>query len=74
METNIQSLIKEYEIKVLEQDNLIEVATKSIRDIRKKNLPTNDYIIETTPFVTDRKIAETKRQCYIQFIVDIKSI
>lgn len=74
MESNKTKLIKEYESKILDQDILINKATESIRDLRKKDLSTSEYIIETTPFVTDRKIAETKRQSYVQFIVDIKSL
>ena len=69
-----QKLIKEYESKVLLMDTIIDKSTKAIRELRKKPLETKDYLNETAPFVEDRKIAEAKRQNYIQFIVDLKTL
>lgn len=69
-----QKLIQEYENKVLLMDTVIEKNTKAIRSLRKQKLATNDYLHQTSTFVDDRRIAEAKRQSYIQFIVDLKTL
>ena len=71
---NYQKLIKEYESKVLLMDIVIEKNSKAIRDLKKRNLETEVYDYETRFYGEDRKIAEAKRECYIQFIVDLKTL
>tara|TARA_R110002020_G_C15874565_1_gene738465 strand:+ start:188 stop:415 length:228 start_codon:yes stop_codon:yes gene_type:complete len=69
-----QKLIKEYEKKVLLMDTIIDKSTKAIRKMRNDAIDTSSYLTMTAPFVEDRKIAEAKRQNYIQFIVDLKTL
>lgn len=69
-----QKLIKEYESKVLLMDKIIDKCTKVIREMRKYSIDTQDYLNRTLYFFEDRKIAEAKKQNYIQFIIDLKTL
>jgi hypothetical protein len=70
----MKDLIAQYQSKILLMDKTIEACTSKIRSFRHDDLTTTQYNFETQPIVEDRKIAESKRQCYVQFIVDIESI
>ena len=67
----IKKLNAEYESRIGDCEILIASAQQSIRDLRKKNLSVEDYTLEVYEFVLQRKINETKKQCYIQFLADI---
>ena len=71
---NTEKLIKEYNSIITDQEKVINACTESIRELRRKNLSTKDYNDLTVDYVTDRKIAETKRQSYIQFISDLECL
>ena len=69
----LKKLNAEYESRIVDCEILIESAQQSIRDLRKKNLSTKDYHFECSEFLIQRKINETKKQCYIQFLADINN-
>jgi len=65
-----QKLIKEYESKVLGLDNVIESILLEFKIIRRNG--TSAMTIEEWTNV--KKVADAQRQCYIQFIEDLKTI
>ena len=69
----IQKLIKQYESKVLSMDTEIKNNSKAIRDLIKRNLERDIYDYEARFYSVSRKIADVKKQCYIQFIADLKN-
>lgn len=64
-----QKLIEEYKSKVLGLDNVIESILLEFKIIRRDG--TSSMTIEEWTNV--KKVADAKRQCYIQFIEDIKT-
>lgn len=69
-----EKLIKEYEEKISLEDQVIFNCVSQIRKIRAEKHVLKEYRYRTEPIVTDRRIAEARRQCYIQFIVDVESL
>jgi|TARA_R110000824_G_scaffold106610_4_gene251982 hypothetical protein len=65
-----QKLIEEYKIKVSRLDNLIESILLEFKIIRRNG--TSAMTIEEWTNV--KKVADAQRQCYIQFIEDLKTI
>lgn len=70
----LEKYIKEYEHIIILKDRVIGDITIEIGKIRNKSLNTTEYNFQTDDLVKDRKIAEAQRQCYYQFIVDLKHI
>jgi hypothetical protein len=67
---NIEKLINQYESKIKLQDKEIESFTEEIRKIRRGE---NSYL-EPNELGYERRIADAKRQAYVQFIEDLKEI
>tara|TARA_R110000851_G_scaffold44245_2_gene108915 strand:- start:4277 stop:4483 length:207 start_codon:yes stop_codon:yes gene_type:complete len=64
-----QKLIKEYESKVLSLDNVISKIIELIRKGRK-----GDTSIDMDDLREEKANANSRRQIYIQFIQDLKTI
>ena len=65
-----QKLIEEYNTKVLGLDNIIESILLEFKIIRRNG--TSAMTIDELTNV--KEVTDTQRQCYIQFIEDLKTI
>ena len=65
-----QKLIEEYKSKVLGLDNVIESILLEFKIIRRNG--TSAMTIDEWANV--KKVADAQRQCYIQFVEDLKTI
>lgn len=68
----MKKLIKNYQRKIDELDEIINSCTKSIRNKRSKEQTTEQYYRATEEDVNNRKIADAQRQIYIQVIKDLE--
>ena len=67
----MENLIKEYKLKIEACDKEITLKTQQIRECRN-SCNTEDWINMTADFAEDRRIINTRRQCYVQFVVDME--
>ena len=65
------SLIKEYESKISDCDKLIQDYTSQIRLIRQ-GIGNSIYTVED--LLRERRIQDSRRQCFIQFIKDLENL
>lgn len=72
MKKQLEKLIKEYEERIENCDSQISRYTNEIRSIRKNGA--DSYFCTVEELANERKIADAKRQCYVQAIADIKSL
>lgn len=67
----IDSLVKEYESKISDCDKLIQDYTSQIR-LSRHGASDSAYTIEE--LAHERRIQDTRRQCFIQFIKDLENL
>ena len=65
-----QKLIEEYKSKVLGLDNVIESILLEFKIIRRNGTAA----MTIDEWANVKKVADAQRQCYIQFIEDLKTI
>lgn len=70
----MKKLIEEYNSKIEDMDKGILGLTERIKVYRRHNLPSIEYQNKTSHLVSERKVYEAKRQCYVQFIKDLESL
>ena len=64
-----QKLIEEYKSKVLGLDNVIETILLEFKIIRRNGTS----VMTIDEWTNVKKVADAQRQCYIQFIEDLKT-
>ena len=69
METRVERFIKEYENKINLLDHEIQNCNKQIK-LRRSDEDRTEF----DEWLNERAIANSKRQNYVQFIVDLKTL
>ncbi len=70
----IKKLIEEYLEKVSKEDQIILNYEDAIRKLKKEFKNPTEYINRRTFIARDITTSQTRRQCYVQAIVDIESL